>query len=130
MEKIKKLGLFTLLLFTFSLFSTRTHAVTLKGVTFHEDLVSGYEIKFEVKICKVTPKEYEGIVRIDLMSGAYPEKGDNITIKFLKDPDDYSLTTHDIFSFSEPWAEFYLNDVLLTNDSSLLLFHLGFAVVL
>ena len=129
MKKVKIFGLFTILLFTFSLFSTRTQAATIEGVTFHEAFVPGYELEFEVKICKVTPKEYEGIVKIDLMSGAYPEKGDIITIKFLQDPDDLGLITHDLFSSSEPWAEFYLNDDFLTNDSTLLLFHLQFTVV-
>ncbi|MCE7747890.1 MAG: hypothetical protein GPJ51_05795 [Candidatus Heimdallarchaeota archaeon] len=60
-----------------------------------------------------------------IISGTNMVQDDIFKIKFLKDPNNLSLSNYEELYWSvEPWAEFYLNSELLGNDSCMIFFDL------
>ncbi len=60
----------------------------------------------------------------EINSGTNMTQGDIFKIKFLKDPDNLTITNYeDLFTTTETWAEFRLNSDLLGNNASLIDFN-------
>ncbi len=89
---------------------------------FSDDLVPGREFSWKLE-------KFEGFETggLDITLDDQMQEGDFLKVKFLQDPDDIGIDNPlELFTTSEMWGEFYINDnIITTNASDILLFQVG-----
>ncbi|OLS29531.1 MAG: hypothetical protein HeimAB125_22160 [Candidatus Heimdallarchaeota archaeon AB_125] len=98
---------------------------TLEDFTYNENLIAPLELSWEMKECSVVGYDSPEDFMWQMTAETDMVQDDIFKIKFLEDPDNLLLADYEELYWSmEPWAEFYLNSVLLGNDSGIIFFDL------
>jgi len=116
---MKKIGIVTVLFLLLTPLVIQTSAVTIPdGFYFHPELIAGAELEWELK---KNAFNLEGIedVDYDIIAGIEWSVGSVFKLVLTQNLNDLPLTDPaELFTYSGAWAEFYLDDVLITANSS------------
>ncbi len=118
--KIKRY--FILLLFVLSVFTytvSNSNSITeisaISNFYYSDNIVLDETLTWQVAKFEIEDKGDPWTVK----TGKTIEEGDTLQIKITNDPDDIPIANYtELFTTSETWAEFYLNDELLGDDAS------------
>ncbi len=115
--KKKALVILSILVLSITAFTfTTVNAVLADGFYYSGELVAGKELEWELEELIA-----EGATdpEIHIFYGHPMAKGDIFKVKLLEDINSLTLTNYGaLFTTTTPWANFYINDVLITNDAS------------
>jgi len=117
--QIKRKIIFVLILISFLSFSVSS--ANLDQVTNDEFdyIYSDYIVPGEVLEWNVVKFVKEADFNWTIKAGYLVEEGDIIKFKVKKDPDELTLTGAEALQYTDQyWADFYLNDIYLGNNSS------------
>jgi len=116
---MKKIGIVTVLFLLIAPIAIQTSAVTIPdGFYFHPELVAGAELEWELKKNAFNFDTGED-VDYDIVAGIEWGVGSVLKIVLLQDLNDLVLADpSDLFAFGGEWAEFYLDGVLITENST------------
>lgn len=119
--KKKALVILSILVFSVTAFTFSTvNAVLADGFYYSGELVAGRELEWEL-----VNFEAEGTTEtgVEIFYGHTMVKGDVFKIELLEDLNSLTIAGYEaLFTTTTPWANFYINDVLLTDDASEILF--------
>ncbi len=118
-KKLKKIGIVTVILLILTPLVLQTSAVTVPdGFYFHPDLTTGAVLEWELK---KNAFNFEGVddVDYDIVAGVEWGVGSVFKMVLTQDLNDLPLTNpEELFTYSGDWADFYLDDVLITENST------------
>jgi len=116
--------LFLIILLNLALNNTATvESQVISSVQYSDYLIPNTELSWKLKKLEIEAQGYFTHVEqygyyFDLTNDYSMTQGDVFKIKINTDPDDLSPDSLDyLFTTSETWADFYLNDDLISNDS-------------
>ncbi len=118
--KIKRylvLFLFILSIFTYTVSNSNaiTEITAINNFYYSDKIIPDETLTWQVAKFEIKDKGDPWTVK----TGISIEEGDTLQIKIINDPDDLTIANYtELFTTSETWAEFYLNDVLLGDDAS------------
>ena len=118
-NKLKKIGIVTVILLILTPLVLQTSAVTVPdGFYFHPDLTTDAVLEWQLK---KNAFNFEGLedVDYDIVAGVEWGVGSVFKMVLTQDLNDLPLTNpEELFTYSGDWAEFYLDDVLITENST------------
>ncbi len=118
-NKLKKIGIVTVLFLIIAPIALQTSAVTVPdGFYFHHELTEGAVLEWQLK---KNAFNFEGMedVDYDIVAGVEWGVGSVFKIKLTQNLNDLPLTNpEELFTYSGDWALFYLDDVLITENST------------
>ncbi len=117
--QIKRKIIFVLILISFLSFSFSSANLDLVTNDDYDYFYSDYVVPGESLEWKVVTFVKETDFNWTIKDGFLVEEGDIIKFEVKKDPDELTLTGPDALQYTDQyWADFYLNDLFLGNDSS------------
>ena len=118
-KKLKKIGIATVLFLILTPLVIQTSAVTVPdGFYFHPELIAGAELEWQLK---KNAFNFEGLedVDYDIVAGIEWAVGSVFKLVLTQNLNDLPLTDPvDLFLYTGDWADFYLDDVLITENST------------
>ena len=111
------LFLFVLSVFTYTVSNSNaiTEISAISNFYYSNNIVPDETLTWQVAKFELEDKGDPWTVK----TGKTIEEGDTLQIKITNDPDDLTIANYtELFTTSETWAEFYLNDELLGDDAS------------
>ena len=119
------LALTTILIFSLSISSNAiVYAATIEDFYYSDRLVAGVELSWTLKEFEETPTDEPSEAYIPLTIDKNMSKGDVFKIELLQDLDALDLDYMDeLYYTTEPWGEFFLNDVSLGTNADLLFWY-------
>ena len=115
--KKKALIILSILVLSVTAFTfTTVNAVLADGFYYSDELVAGKELEWELEeLIAEGATEPE----IHIFYGYPMAKGDVFKVELLEDLNNLTLTNYGaLFTTTTPWANFYINDVLITSNAS------------
>ncbi len=122
MKNRKILSYLIVLLFLLLFSSSSLFIMNVQGAFYSDNLSAGTELKWKLSIEDVVPIEDIDQYRLNITATESLSDGDTFKIVLAKDPDLLGAPGLDgIFDTSDYWADFYINNIHIGNDSTELL---------
>jgi len=118
-NKLKKIGIVTVILLILTPLALQTSAVTVPdGFYFHPELTAGAVLEWQLK---KNAFNFEGLedVDYDIVAGIEWAVGSVFKLVLTQNLNDLDLANPaELFQYTGDWADFYLDDVLITGNST------------